>query len=530
MIANIANNNDIIFTNITPWEEELLDKHFSAHVPNQRYINTSEQSWDGVYRKYNRKTRRIARPLLAELRLLAHVKDLSLAIEDHRGPDTAKVLDISQVNNNLLPGITLKDFQVDGIKAVYGADCGVFHVGTSGGKGELIAAICKVIECPTVIMSEQRIVVDQLVKRLQLRMVCEEPGMFYAGKTPNGQMILVGTIQSLVLPKALPDPPVKEKCKNDKDYEKKKAAYDQKCKAYFTRKKNAKNLHSIIGKCDMLMVDECDLAVSDTWKKLFRYWYHGRRRYGFTGTLNDPDKPIQALVLKEHIGSTIYRQKVSDIQAAGLAVPLVYYALAFGEDGQKDDASAYDIAIDEQMVNNERFHLKIAEICARYPDEGTVILVDRDNLGHALNELIPGSVFYHGKSSAKNRKAMIEKFESRECKVFIGGKNVRRGMDLKGGCENLIIATGGRLRSEFDQQLGRARRLNSLGRARVFDFFHLGNKYLYEHSRKRLKFIHSMEYPSRVVFRDGAVESTEFLRSRFRKPRKLIPLAEAFTL
>ncbi|MCK9558372.1 MAG: hypothetical protein M0R50_10085 [Candidatus Cloacimonetes bacterium] len=526
MIATIITNKTIQLSNITAWEEEILDKRFSAERPSSRFIDVSGgSSWDGVYRKYSRGNKTLARPFLGELRALCKAKDLQLAVVDKRPKSKYKPIDISLIDEDFLPGIKLKPFQIDAIKTVYRTEVGVINVTMGGGKGELIAGICKAVPCPTAIIAEQIQVIEQLKQRLKLRDVCQEPGLFYAGKMPEGQLIIIGSIQSLVKPKQKPEKPLLENFKDsksgtaEKKHAKALANYEIKIKAFRSRMKKAEALHKLIGSCEMLLIDECDLATSNTYKQLFRFWFKGRRRYGMTGTPYDADKPVENLVLQEHLGSVIYSQDRESVEKTGLIVPISYYALAYGEDGNKNDASAFDIAVDEMMVHSEKFHLFIAALCKRFTDEGTLILVERDDLGYALQKLIPDSEFIHGKTSRKRRPEILQDFESRKLKVLIGGKNVRRGLDLKGGCENLILATGGKMASEFKQRVARAARVNKKGSARIFDIFFLCNKYLYAHSRKRFKAAVDAGYVSKVIFRTGSVEGEKFVKSRFHRPK-----------
>jgi len=390
---------------------------------------------------------------------------------------------------------------------------------------EIMAAICKAMNCPTAIIAEQIIVIEQLRDRLDLREVCSNPGLFYAGKMPSGELIIIGSIQSLVLPKNKPDKPLKENYKDTKSstaeqkFKQAQNRYASSLKGYKSRTRKARALHKLIGKCEMILVDEADLATSNTHKSLFRHWFKGRRRLGFTGTPYDECKPVQRLVLNEHLGSVIYQQNRTQVENTGLIVPLEYYMFAFGEDENPKDGSAYDIAMDDWIVYNADFHNLIKAICDKYPDDGTLILVDRHDIGHALNALIPDSQFVYGDTPKKKRPEMLKAFERRDKKVLIGGKNVRRGLDLSGGCENLILATGGKLVSEFDQRLGRARRRNERGKARVFDFLFLCNKYLYAHSRNRLKAAVNMGYKTNIIFRNGTIDGEKFVKSRFHRPR-----------
>ena len=524
MIATIISNHHLELSNITVWEETLVAERFSASRPTRRYIDdTSAQGWDGVYRKYNGATKRLARPFLGELRALCDDKDLIIDVYDAREPSQFTPVPIEEIDEDFLPGIKLKQFQIDAIKKIYKTEVGIIGVKMGGGKGELIAGFTKAMRCPTVIIAEQIQVITQLRDRLKLRDVCEEPGLFYAGKMPTGQVVIIGSIQSLVVPKK-PEKPERGDFKDSKTvtaqqkYERALANFEQKTKAFKSRLRKSTALHALIGKCEMLIVDEADLAVSDTYKKLFRYWFHGRRRYGMTGTPEDPDKPVENLILKEHLGSIIVSMDSDSLVKEGLVVPIEYVSMVFGE-GSKEDARAYDIAVNELMVYNKDYHRFIAAMCKKFVDVGTLILVERDDLGYALKELIPDSDFIHGKTPKTQRPKILKAFEERRLKVLIGGKNVRRGLDLKGGCQNLILATGGKRLSEFDQQLGRARRLNIAGKARVYDFFFLNNKYLYGHSRKRVHYVVEMGLPARIVFSDGIIEAGQFVRSRFRRPR-----------
>lgn len=1018
MQATIPDNQYIYLSNISPDEEAIVEKYFQAEVPNRHYIDVTSHSWDGVYRKYHRGKRRLARPYLAMLRQLCRERNFALSVDDERDrPRYKPSIPIEDIDNTLLPGITLEPYQVNAIKKIYGCEVGMFDVPTGGGKTELIAAICKIMDCPTVILAEQTIVVEQIKQRLDLRQIADEVGLFYAGKMPTGQMVIVGTVQSLMSPKKPPSPPENIKglpsknirnivlaLTNGEEYEferdpsykgvkytdigklerkyyDKYKKYLAQSKGYKTRKKKSKILQDLIKKCEMIIVDECvhedsyistdsgllragdivndledgkeifamvdnqkhliinhkikysddcynittsrgrslisssnhpfmlfnydygmiekhakdinigdlvftpsydldileydekwyntglfigdghflddniirfcitkdvddwenavrnmteywggefsyrinergdhnfviispdfcdwlrslgfdvgrksgnmdpkfsipnqsaaasilrgifdaegspysdhatadmvdepvirfcqylfsyigissgigisnkrskenyktlwrvrvngenfkkfsrivnfnfsrkklpnynnkipsnreldikkilnrwikcglkpkvlkrylnlynsilspssnnktsmstfirwqkeilelcnskittwsdasknfgityddvakhhgmsimaactkikndidlyspivddiksklsfsildiginyavesisniekidskqklidfevnetkkfeangilvhncDLATNDLYRNVFRYWFKGRRRYGFSGTPYDESKPVERLLLQEVLGSVIYKIKRRKVEKANRIIPFEYYMLAMYEDGNKHDATMYDMAVDEYMVSSEIFHKAIADLCVKVRDDesdGTLILVDRDPLGHALNDLIPKSAFLHGKTPKRRRPEMLKSFEERTINVLIGGKNVRRGLDLDGGCENLIIATGGKLGSEFKQQIGRSVRHNKKGFARVWDILFLCNKYLYEHSRCRLKTVVEMGYPSQVIFKDGAVDGDKFVRSRFRKPKRL---------
>jgi superfamily II DNA or RNA helicase len=512
MLARIVDNKFVYLEQISVNEEKIIDDTFSVEHPRARYIDMSMGFFDGVIRKYNRFHHRLARPLLPDLIDVCNKFGLPLAIVDDRPKSQYPQPDPSNIAPDMLHGITLESYQLDAIKAACNNELGIISAPTGAGKSEIMAGIAKALDRPTVVLCDMTVVVDQLKDRLELRRAAEEIGMFYAGRRPNGQQIIVGSFQSLIIPS------VPKKTKKDTP-----TSYATKLKAYRTRRTNARKLRDVIGKCDLLLIDECDIASSKQWRNLFYYWFKGRRKYGFSGTPFDPSKPVQNLTLKENLGPIIYHIDRKQVQATNRIIPVTYTALAFGDESQIKSKTAYDIALKEQMIENDKFHLLIKrlvdKLIADDPTHGILILVESIPLGNALSSVIDKSMFICGNNKMSDRKEAIASFERRDIQILIGGKIVKRGLDLKGGCESLIIATGGKLSSDFNQKIGRAVRRNERGHANIYDFFFIGNHYLYAHSRRRIKAIVDMGYPAKVVFKHGIVEASKFIKSRFRRPK-----------
>lgn len=696
MRARIVTNTDIILDNITNPEEDMVMERFTVIV-NNRFINPDSGGFNGVYRRYNRAQRRLARPFLGELRALCLAQGVPLVVVDERRPWSYSILAQTEIGSDFLPGITLEQYQIDAIKLGCRVEAGVYDIPPGGGKclglgtpvmmadgsikaveaveagdllmgddstprlvlstcagiddlyevsqvngdpyvvnsahilslitsptgktahdryrkldlpvldyvslsheekrhlmgykaisglprcgisvrpigrgeyfgfeidgnkrfllgdftvthnTEVMAGLCKAIKCPTVILADQRIVIDQIKQRLELRDIIDEVGLFYAGRTPDNQVIVAGSVQSLQIPSRVPPPPQesdaftaakkiieanREKYGLESDGDpgllaeqiniladslhiKAVTKHQSTLRGFRKRKARAKQFQTIVKKAEMLLVDECDVASGAQWRNVFRHIFKGRRRYGFSGTLNDPAKPVENLFIQEHLGSVLMKVDRLLLENLGRIIPVEYLMFALGD--TPDERSTFDIAVREKMVDNSDFHRLIAAICHRYKEERTLILVERDALGEALAAAIPGSVFIHGKTPKRRRDDVLRAFERQEIRVVIGGKIIRRGLDLKGGCENLIIATGGKLWSTFNQQIGRAVRVNERGFGRVFDFLLLSNKYLYAHSRARLRAMVDMGYKTRVVFPDGQqINGADFIASRFRRPR-----------
>lgn len=500
MQAIIADNKWVYIDQVVGSMEAVLTEWFSAKHPRVQYIDVDASSWDGWYRKYDSRRSRIARPFLNELILCCKEYDFPLEFKDLRKSPTLKR---DPITADMLGGITLDDYQLEAIKAALENEVGIVHVPTGGGKTEIMASIIKSYNLPTVIMADQRIVIEQIKERLELRDIIDEVGLFYGGSRPNGQKVIVGSIQSLS------SPPASLRRKNWKQYEK--------------RKENSAKFQEIVKASKLLLVDECDKAVDNRYHKLFMNHYNGRYKYGFSGTPFDKDKPVEALKLKEHMGSVIYEISRRKLEEVGRIIPIRATMIAVGEDGDRQDRMAYDIAQRELMIDSDTYHQKIKQIVTAFPKDRTMILVDTnhiEDLGKALEKKINGSIFIYGKTSNRKRQQAIQAFESGELKCLIGGKILKRGLDIKGGVHNLIICGGGKLHSDFDQKVGRAVRLNDRGYARLFCFFHLDNYYLYKHSKEQLKSIITMGYDVKVVTSSVTVDGAQLIKSRFRFPKK----------
>lgn len=525
MIARIVDNNFVYLYNVTDSEDQILWEEFSVSKPNQYIDNSVYASWDGVYRKYNRAKKRIARPLLQQLIEVCRKRKLPLKIEDSREDWNYEVAKKEEIGEDFLSGLKLEPYQVDAIRSCVDNECGIVDVPTGGGKGELICGFCKAISCPTVILADQKIVVDQLKSRLELRDVASEVGLFYAGRRPNGQAIVVGLIQSLKAPTRKPELPDRKPADTDSSYNRKLARYDSSVKAYKTRLKNVKILIEYIKKAEMIIVDECDKASSESFKHLFRHYYSGRRRYGMSGTPFDPEKPVEEMVIKEHLGSIIYKETRENVLARKRIVPITYNMLAFGLDGCPSEGSAYDIAYDEHIISNNKFHKLIVKLCEKHKDVGKLILVDRKALGCALEDKLKSvgieAVFIHGDTPIKDRNTALRRFENREFSVLIGGKIINRGLDLAGGSEVLIIAGSNKQQSDLIQKVGRALRRNNKGYSIVYDFFFRCNRYLYDHAKRKLKIMVNSKFDTKVIFPGGTVDGREFVNKKFRVDKRL---------
>lgn len=525
MRAVLTDNKHVYISDLGEHEREIIWNEFTFEDPNQYVSNNAQRTWQGTYRKFDRINDRISRTFLGRLAFVAKKNDLPFHVEDHRPKWPYAVIDESLVTPDFLPGITLEDYQITGIKKGIKCECGIFKATTGAGKSEIIAGLCKAINCPTLILADMTVVVSQLRDRLQLREVASEIGMFFAGEKPNGEQIVIGSIQSLNPPTPPKAEPKLEDYKNDKTFRQAHQRWQSSVLAYETRKRNYRMLIEYVKKAEMLIVDECDRSSSTTYKQVIRRLYNGRRRYGFSATPFDDSKPIANLNIEENFGYIIFEMNRKDVEARGRIIPLKYRMIVYED-------RAYDlhnkIALDEAtnlfMVENESFHDLILGIVRYHHGEKNMVLVDRIPLGENLltraNALGLKAAFIYGQTGKSEREKIIGEFAAGNLDVLIGGKIVNRGLDVKGGVDNLVMAAGGKLRSDFLQKVGRALRVNNRGYSYVYDVLFRCNHYLYEHAKARLQTIVDAEYDSAVNFGYATIDGPSLIKRNFRPPAR----------
>jgi len=496
----ISDNRWLYLDRLTQDVEDLIDAHFSAKDPNSIYIDSSmQQSWDGVYHRYNRNKQRLSKGYLNELRELCRINDIPIDVEDRRPPTKYPMFQDQDINKNLLPGITLDDHQVEGIRACLNNEIGCMKHHTASGKTEVMCAIVKLLKCPTVIIAEETIVIKQIKERLELRDVVSDVGMFYAGISPTDQMVCVGSLQSIMAP------PGKI---NSKMTEARK-------KAHNTRIKNAKKYKQLLSQCELVILDEADLAVNKVYRKLIMQYSTARYIYGFTGTLPDPKKePVQWLNLQELIGSVISQTNRQDLERIGRIIPIKYITFVVGPN-RKNDKAAFDIAVSRLITNNPEFHHRVVQIVNGFPNDNFLILVENIALGDALKEIIPESQFIHGTTTKKQRDICVKTFEDGDLRVLIGSKIMSRGLDIHGGIDNIVLCASRRKDSDLEQKMGRAMRVNKRGWSRVIDFMYIGSFYLYRASRARLRHAVEIGYPATVVTPKATLDGKDVIKRGF---------------
>jgi len=521
----LRDNQNIYLEDITTEENNIIFEAFSFEIDNKyAQRNTSSyRPWQNRITKYNRSKNLMSRTFLGRLVHFCTTRGLPFHIEDKRPKWQYSHISPDYVDKYFLPGIVLEDYQIDAIKTGINCECGLFSLTTGAGKTEVIAGLCKAIDCPTIILADMTIVVSQLKDRLKLREVASEIGMFFSGQKPNGENIVVGSIQSLTMPKSPRDRPNRSEYTDDSKYNAAIKRWESSISAYETRRRNHKMLLEYVRNAEMLIVDECDRSGSISYRDIIRKQYRGRRKYGFSGTVFDESKPIANLNIEENFGYIICNKNRHEIEGKGRIVPIKYRMLHYSDPEYhfRNKINIED-AINIFMIENPKYHAMMAAILKCHAGERNMILVDRIKLGHNLNEFMQKiglkSAFICGETPKKEIEKILDDFQQEKLDVMIGGKVVNRGLDIKGGIDNLIMATTGKMKSDFTQKIGRAVRVNKRGFSYVYGILMRCNHYLFEHSKSSLETIVDLKYESEVNFGYTVITGEELIARRFLPP------------
>lgn len=137
------------------------------------------------------------------------------------------------------------------------------------------------------------------------------------------------------------------------------------------------------------------------------------------------------------------------------------------------------------IVENTDRNRIISEIALERKGDSIIILVQQKNHGRYLQDLIPDSIFINGDEKDSFIEKHMEDFKKGKLKVLIGTSVIGEGVDLP-RANVLIMAGGGKARSQIMQNIGRVLRLYP-GKeyALVFDFTDYGSRYLEPHAEER---------------------------------------------
>ena len=238
---------------------------------------------------------------------------------------------------------------------------------------------------------------------------------------------------------------------------------------------------SVLKGIDAVIIDEFHHSAAETYQQVNeQHLKDVFFRIGLTATnfRNDGSD----LALQGVLSEVLYEYKVPQAIKDGF---LIKPTFVINDIKICIQETQYQKVYRQGIVENKERNKMIAEIAEKVKDEKTIILVQYKEHGDMLKEMIPWAEFIHGEEKDDTRVQMMEDFRDGELMCLIGTSVIGEGVDLPCAA-NLIMAGGGKARSQVIQNIGRVLRImDGKEKATVYDFTDRDNGFLEEHSIAR---------------------------------------------
>jgi superfamily II DNA or RNA helicase len=421
---------------------------------NRRY---KMKLWDGYINFFDIQKGKFLTGLLPEIKAVLKVKNISYEIEDQR---TKIDFLYEQVDKNFgktwskEKNIDLYDYQVDFINQVIKHKRGIIFAPTSSGKSATMVGILKTIpkEKKVLVLQNRLSLANQNYEEIK-GWGFEDVGKLWSGKLHEGK-ILVASVQSIV--------------------------------------KIEKQLSEI----EVLLVDEIHDMMSKLPKAVYRRLKKCSVRVALSATpfkFGETDK-VQKYNVKGFFGPVLKTsstetgilttQELQNRNILSKSTCLFYYIHE-----PKLPYDIYNDAVTNGVAENIKFHKIVKKLSSRCEGR-TLILVDRIAHGDALQSMIKNSIWVRGKDTLKTRKEVITKLQKSEGDVIAIATQQIFNTGVNVFIHNLINAAGGQADHLIIQRMGRGlRTANDKEILNYYDFYFKNNKYLQQHSEKRIKIL-----------------------------------------
>ena len=430
-----------------------LKKSLSFFVENYFWYSKYRAGrWDGKYCFYSRYTNSFPPGLLDVMP--PRLQERFVIVDARRRPKIPAVQKPIK-----LEGIKLRDYQIEAITEALKEERCVVQSPTNSGKTEIAAAIIKGLNVKTLFLTHLENLLCQTRERLTKRLD-SSVGIISANEWKPKQYT-VAMIPTLYM-------------------------------RLKSKSKSAQNF--LLNEVECLFLDEVHHLSSTSWlyiaKRCNAYW-----RYGLSATPVARDA-ISNLKLIGQTGKVIGAVTNVDLIERGIsAKPLIKMVTnrTIGADlGKKAWFTAYRLGIE---VNQNRNAL-MAKLIEKAVGEKKSVLVLINTIRHqnalyleCVERIPPRQIaILNGGTPIEDRMQAIKDMKRGKRTVILATPIFDEGMDMP-EIRVLVLAGGGKSQIKLLQRLGRGMRKKTEGEnvVEVIDFWDVGNRYLVQHSKKRVE-------------------------------------------
>jgi len=204
----IDDNQYIKFHNLLEVEEMALYKNFRVKDPKAFYSRAMRsKNWDGYYNFYKPSSGTLLKGYLQEVIKLCEERGFPYDVVDNRPKSKYPPPSPNSFDENLIDNVTAYQHQL----RCWNSTCenniinevGTHFHPTGSGKSLMMAGIIKLFRCPSLIITEHTIILNQLTSCLKLHDIVhhDDIGEFYSGKMPDNNLVCVGSVAAIQIPK-----------------------------------------------------------------------------------------------------------------------------------------------------------------------------------------------------------------------------------------------------------------------------------------------------------------------------------------
>jgi superfamily II DNA or RNA helicase len=405
--------------------------------------------WDGYKDFFSKDSGRFLTGLLPEVQLALKHWNVGYEVKDFRTPSAFAV---EQVDENFLPGLKLRDYQVDYINQALTHKRGLVCSVTGSGKTYVMVGIIKALKpgTPVLVLCNQTDLVEQ--NAADIKKYCTDTvGRVHGESKELDATIHVCTWQSI------------------------------------------KHLKHMLPKYKCVIVDEIHLMMSPKVREIYRRLHSASIRIGLSATAFkfDGKDAVQKYSTKGFFGPPFYVKSIEGgkpttkkLQERDIISEADFTFFTISEPHLPYET--YGDAVTKGIAENTYFHDVVSQLALMCKGR-TMILVERIKQGDKIKERIPEAAWISGKDNRKTRQWVIERLRSDKNCIAIATTGIFT-VGINVFIHNLIDAAGGKAEHSIIQRLGRGLRpAGDKDKLHYYGFYLSMNPYLEKHSVQRIK-------------------------------------------
>jgi superfamily II DNA or RNA helicase len=264
------------------------------------------------------------------------------------------------------------------------------------------------------------------------------------------------------------------------------------------KKLNKELVRKMVRSAEMIIVDECQYAASNTVQFLHRESVSARHRFLFSGT---PWRDSGDDILIEAVGGPkFYDLGATKLINEGWLVPPKIYFLDVPT--KRGIGKTYQEVYQNYIVENKERNDLIVKATKRLAEDGrkTLILVTKVEHGKLLLDLLKNDLrvsSLDGRNKTADRLEAISEMRNGNLDVLIASKIFDQGIDIP-ELDALVLAGSGKSSARGLQRVGRVIRKGDGKKDAIVVDFYDKCKYLREHSKARKK-VYSTEPGFKII-------------------------------